>query len=198
MNSINKRELQYLLRRITQKELARELGVSTSTIYRWKTAKKPIKAKRISSHEIIELKTVLKSVKVAHSVKEKQKVSIEKINGRLVRTREFAKTNTTNYYYHFNSPDIDLIKEKMEQLISDEVWEGNNINHFGIQLNGLDAYGNKISFSTKFLAITDSDGQYLLKNYDFLFENLQGLLNTPSTQFKVFLGLDLIQKDYNI
>jgi len=192
--NINRRDLQYIRRRLTVSDIAKELKVSKSTIYRWN--KKGSKTNSHNKSQIDRLRKIVDKSGTCKSRIEKENNAINLFSGVYRNSIDYQHTKTTDNIYSFNSVAPDPIMEKMEELIVDSHEEGIMDTYFSIQLGGITESFEKEFRSTKLMMITDPEGNYLMPNYDKLFQDFQNLQLVAYNKIVTITDVLLIQKEF--
>lgn len=180
---INKKRIAALERRITRKDLAENLGISESTLYRYSKGK--VKKPKFDINKKLDaLWEEFKTKKPTTDTKLKRK-RVEQYQGfTFYGTKHFKKMNSTDFIYQISNFDEAVIQDTIDHIVNTH----DNIQVIQCKLVGLDENGKMRKFSTplfRFFAIDD------------FMESINVLLAKPSKTLKSMVHLEIIGKVYN-
>jgi transcriptional regulator with XRE-family HTH domain len=187
-----KRQLNALEKRITQKDLAFELGVSPSTLYRYKTGKTKNPKKNLSPL-IAEIWQSVKKTKPAKNLQEKKK-NLAKIESdyQYAYSKHFKDSRINNHVYRAKVLPLAVL----EDIVSEMMYKFKSP-YFMVRLVGTAFEQNEEgeekeveqSYSTRFVAIE-------LDGVELLWEQLKALLAKPSKKLKRIKYFEIVCKEF--
>jgi transcriptional regulator with XRE-family HTH domain len=187
-----KRQLNALEKRITQKDLAFELGVSPSTLYRYKTGKTKNPKKNLSPL-IAEIWQSVKKVKPAKNLQQKKK-NLAKIESdySYAYSKHFKDSRINNHVYRAKVLPLSVL----EDIVSEMMYKFKSP-YFMVRLVGTAFEQNEEgeekeveqSYSTRFVAIE-------LDGVELLWEQLKALLAKPSKKLKRVKYFEIVCKEF--
>lgn len=189
---VNRRRLKALSKRITNRVIAQELGISESTFYRYKSGK--VKNPRIGINEGIDgLWDELKTAKPTTSIKLKRKRYNEKLELSLTEEKWFEDSRIKNHVYRtynkINEPNTlgDFI-EKI-YLKTESPYFAIKMVGVAVELEGEETIEKIKAFSTPFRNIN-------LDGHDTIWDDLLMLRGMPSKQLKRILYHEIVCKQF--
>jgi transcriptional regulator with XRE-family HTH domain len=178
---MNRKRLQAISRRLTNRAAADYLGISESTFYRYKSGK--IKN---PNPEVLQkadkLWSQIKSTKPTKNITQKKRIELNRLDYSLDKIEKFKDAKTKHYVYKIQPSEYSEIEGIIKDLIFDKPQYKEQA--FMVRVVGQTGDGILKRFSTAMVYFLD---------VEFLEEQLEKLLSKPSKQLKTVLYYEIVQ-----